>query len=258
MKKLSIIIPAHNEEKRIGKTLKSYSAHFENLRNQKEIDYEIIVIINNTSDKTEEIVKSIQENNTRIKYLNFKQGGKGFAVIQGFKEELKGNSDFIGFVDADMATPAEEYSKLFFSIRNYDGAIADRYLPQSKVHPPVTFRRIVVSRIFNFLIRSILQIPYKDTQCGAKIFRKEAVGAILHNLTMSQWAFDVELLYILKKNNYYIKSSPTIWIDKEFSKINFWKAGPWMFLGIMRLRLLHSPLKQFIRVYDKLIGFIPR
>lgn len=257
MDKISIIIPAHNEEKRISKTLEHYSLHLENLRNEVKIEYEIIVVINNTKDKTEEIVKFAQKSNSRIRYLNFRQGGKGFAVIEGFKEALKGDSDFIGFVDADMATSPEEYSKLFFSIRNYDGAIADRYLPQSTVYPPVTFRRIIVSRIFNFLIRSILQLPYKDTQCGAKIFRREAVKAMLQHLTMSQWAFDVELLYILKKNGYYVKSTPTIWIDKEFSKINFWKAGPWMFLGIIRLRLLHSPLRQFIRVYDKLIRFIP-
>ena len=258
MKKLSIIIPAYNEEKRIGNTLNNYSSHFEDLGKTAALDYEIIVVINNTSDRTEEIVKSIREKNRRIRYLNFKQGGKGFAVIEGFKEALKGNSDFIGFVDADLATSAEEYAKLFFSIRNHDGAIADRYLPQSRVYPPTTFRRIVVSRIFNFLIRSILQLPYKDTQCGAKIFKRRAVETMLPHLTMSQWAFDVELLCVLKKNNYSIKSAPTVWIDKEYSKINFWKAGPWMFLGIIRLRLLQSPLRQFIRIYDKFIGFIPR
>ena len=75
---------------------------------------------------------------------------------------------------------------------------------------------------------------------------------------MSQWAFDAELLYHLHKQGYKIKSVPTKWYDKEYSKINFWRAGPWMALGVVRLRLLNSNLKSFVRIYDKLIRFIPK
>lgn len=258
MATLSIVIPAYNEEKRIGNMLSNYSLYFENLRKNENLDYEFIVVINNTSDNTEEIVKSAQKKNPRIKFLNLKPGGKGFALIQGFKEAFKSNSKFVGFVDADMATSPEEYARLFFLIKDSDGAIADRYLPGAKVYPPNTFRRIVVSRIFNALVRAILIFPYRDTQCGAKIFRKQNLEKILSDLTMSQWAFDVDLLYCMKKKGFKIKAVPTIWIDKEYSKINFWRAGPWMLLGVIRLRILHSPFRKFLKIYDKLIKLIPR
>ncbi len=258
MKKLFIIMPAHNEEKRIGRTLEAYSRYFEDARSRSILDYKILVVINNTQDKTEGIVRYFIKKNRCIRYLNFKQGGKGFAVIEGFKEGLKADYDLIGFVDADMATPPEEYANLINSISNYDGAIADRYIKGSKVYPPVTFRRLIVGRVFNFIIRSIMLLPYKDTQCGAKVFRRKALEKVIPRLSMSQWAFDVELLYHIKKNNFSIVSCPTKWIDREYSKINFWKAGPWMLLGIIRLRILNSPFKRFIRIYDKFIGFIPR
>src|SRR3972149_6124201 len=122
--KISIIIPAYNEEKRIGKTLQAYSKHFNSLAKGKNLDYEILVVINNTTDRTEEIVKKIQKKNKRIKYLNLKQGGKGYAIIEGFKDALKRKNELIGFVDSDMSTPPEEYARLALQMKNYDGIIA--------------------------------------------------------------------------------------------------------------------------------------
>ncbi len=256
--KIAIIIPAYNEEKRIGKTLDVYSSYFNKLKNKKIIDYEIIVVINNTKDRTEDIVKEYKKANQNIRYLNFERGGKGFAVIEGFKDAFKRNNDLIGFVDADMATLPEEFYKLILQIGARDGVIADRYLKDSRVFPPVTFRRLIVGRAFNYFIRAVLFINYRDTQCGAKLFKRSALEDILPRLSMSQWAFDVELLYNLKKEKYKIISVPTKWIDREYSKINFLRAGPWMALGVIRLRILNSPFSIFIKIYDKLLGFIPR
>ena len=86
--KISIIIPAYNEEKRIGNTLQVYSAYFESIRKLKSLDYEILVSINNTTDKTLEIVKKFQKKDKRIIYLNLPKGGKGYAIIEGFKDAL--------------------------------------------------------------------------------------------------------------------------------------------------------------------------
>jgi len=256
--KISIVMPAHNEEKRIGKTLDKYSEYFEIQRKRKKVNYEILVVINNTTDKTEDIVKSVQKKNKRINYLNLKPGGKGFAVISGFKDALKKDYDLIGFVDADMATSPEEYWKLIENIGKYDGIIADRYMKGSKVFPHPTMQRFLARKVFNFVIRSFLLLPLNDTQCGAKIFKKRVLEKVMPLLTMSQWAFDVELLYALRNEGFKIKAFPTIWIDKEYSKINFWQAGPWMALGVMRLRILNSPFRRFIKIYDKFIGFIPK
>ena len=247
MNKVSIIIPAHNEEKRIFETLKSYISYFENLKKNKILNYEILVVINASGDKTLEIVKSIKKEGGNLFYLNLKKGGKGYAIIEGFKESLKKKNNFIGFVDADMATSPKSFYDLIINIGGYDGIIASRYLKGSMVDPKQSFQRILVSRIFNFFIRSILFLPYRDTQCGAKIFTRKSISKILPTLSLSKWAFDVDLVYQLKKNGFSIKEIPTRWSDKEYSKVNFIKVGPMMALGVIRLRILNSPPKKFYK-----------
>lgn len=252
MIKVTIIIPAFNEEKRIGKTLVSYSNYFEKLKTMVKIDYEILIVINNTTDRTEEIVKSYQKLNKKIKYLNFKQKGKGFAVIQGFKEALRGGNNLIGFVDADMSTSPEEFYKLIKNIKNFDGVIASRWKPGAIIKTKQTVLRRVTSKGFNFLVRSILFLPYKDTQCGAKLFKREPLHKIVDSLGSTQWAFDIDLLYKLKKNKFYIREIPTVWEDRAGSTINLLKTPFKMFSSILRLRLLNSPFSLIVKAYDNL------
>jgi len=248
-------MPAYNEENRIGGTLQKYSDYYGRLRASNVLDYEILVVINNTKDRTEEIVRGYMHKNPNIRYLNFKQGGKGFAVIEGFKDSLKRDSELIGFVDADGATPPEAFYLLVRGIGDNDGIIASRYLKGSIVQPKPSFQRIISSRIFNILIRATLMLPYRDTQCGAKLFKREALIKTISSLSMSQWAFDVELIYQLRKKGFVVREAPTKWADKEYSKINFSKAAPFMALSIIRLRILNSPLKKAVYVYNKIINW---
>ena len=248
--KVSIVMPAYNEEKRIGRTLEVYSEYFERLKKEGKLDYEFLVVINNTTDRTEEIVLEHMRKNKRIRYLNLKPGGKGFAVLEGFKDALKRENEVIGYVDVDMATSPEEFWRLLREAENNSVVIADRYIKGARVYPPNTFRRLVVSRVFNILIRGLFFMPYRDTQCGAKVLKRRAVEKVLPRLKFSYWAFDVDLIYNLRKSGFRIKCVPTIWVDKEYSKINFWKAGPWMALGVVRLRLWNSPFRNFVKFYD--------
>lgn len=254
--KTGIVIPAHNEERRIGRTLEEYELFFEALRKEGKTDYEILVSINNSKDSTKKIVEGFRRRNKRITYIDLAKGGKGYAVIEGFKKLIVEKFDNIGFVDADMATSPQEYWKIVQKTEYADLVIADRYLKESKVYPPNTFRRIFVARIFNSLVRAMLLIPYRDTQCGAKVFKKESLAKVLPKISMSKWAFDVDLIYTSRKIGLKVIASPTIWKDKEYSKINFMKAAPWMLLGVIRLRIINSPAKKMIRVYDKFFKFI--
>ena len=237
-------MPAYNEEKRIGKTLKTYSEYFDGLTVEGKLTYEIVIVINNTTDKTEEVVRSVQKKNKKVRYLKFKRGGKGFAVMEGFRDALKRNNDLIGFVDADMATSPAAFHLLIENIEHYDGAIADRYMRGAKIIPSFSFRRIVVSRVFNFLVRSLFGFKYRDTQCGAKLFSRKCVEKMKDDLTITQWAFDIDVLYSSKKNNFKIKSVPTIWMEMEGSKLNIGRTSLEMFFAIMQLRILRSPFKR--------------
>jgi len=257
--KINIIIPAYNEEKRIEKMLERYCKFFGELKKIKELDYEVIIVINNTTDNTEETVKEEIKKYPEIKYLNFKQGGKGFAIIEGFKNSLSENNDLIGFVDADMATPPEAFYDLVKNINRYDGIIASRWMKGANTKRKFTKR--LISAGFNFIVRSLFLFPYKDTQCGAKLFKREVIEELVDELKITQWAFDVNLLYLCKKKKFKIKEYPTFWRDKKGSNItSIPKTSLQMFAGIIRLRLINSflepilrPVKFILRYGDRLL-----
>lgn len=248
MEKLVIIIPAYNEEKRIAGTLEEYGKFFTNLKKTKKLDSEILVVINNTHDLTEEIVKKYRKKYKIIKYLNFKQGGKGFAIMEGFKEALKDKKNsLIGFVDADMATGPKAFYDLVKNIGDCDGIIASRWIKGSIVKTKQTFLRRILSRGFNLITRAMFFMPYRDTQCGAKVFRRRILEQITPELNITQWAFDVNLLYLCRKKGFKIREFPTIWEDKHESKLEIAKIPFQMFSGVLRLRIINSPFEPLAR-----------
>lgn len=258
IKNVSIVVPAYNEEKRIGKMLEAYSDYFGKESLRGVVKCEILVVINNTTDKTEEVVKSFCKKDKRISFINLKRGGKGFAVREGFKKALEGKPDYIGFVDADLATPPSSFYTLIDNIGGREGVVASRYLKESKIYPSFTFRRLVVAGIFNFMVRSMFLFNLTDTQCGAKLFTRRAAKLIVKEVSMSQWAFDVELLYVLKKHNFKFSEVPTVWRDVESSKIRIVKSSFQMFLSLIQLRLINSPFKKLFKPLRPLIGILWR
>jgi glycosyltransferase involved in cell wall biosynthesis len=246
---ISIIIPAYNEEKRIEKTLKEYLKFFKEKRKEKEIkNFEIIVVLNGCTDNTLGVVEKYKCK--ELKILEFRESGKGFAIIKGFKEALKEKAELIGFVDADMATRPEAFYDLIKNINGFDGIIASRYVKGAVVKPKQSLQRIIASRIFNLLIKALFLMHYKDTQCGAKLFKREIIEKVIDKIGITQWAFDVDLLHKIKRHGFKVKEHLTIWSDREYSKINFMKAGPRMVLAVIRLRIINSKFKFLIRAYD--------
>lgn len=237
--------------------LESYGEFFKKKKCEKEIDdFEILVVINNTTDRTEEIVKEFCRRHKEIKYLNFKEGGKGFAIIKGFKDALNRNNEIIGFVDGDMSTPPEAFYDLIKILKNnkrIGGVIGNRWDKRSILKTKQPLLRRFVSRGYNLIVRALFLFPYKDTQCGAKVFRKEIIEKNIHKLITIGWGFDIALLFCLKKEaNAKIISIPTIWNDEKESHINLKKIPLVMFLSAIRLRLVHSPFNFVVRFYRKL------
>ncbi len=252
MEKISIIIPAYNEEIRISNTIESYYNFFKKLKKKKKLDFEILIILNACTDTTPEIVKKYSKKYKEVRHLEFEQGGKGFAVIEGFKDSLKNEKNsLIGFIDADMATIPKAFFNLIENINDYDGIIANRWKKNSEVKIKQSILRRILSRGFNFLVRSIFMIPYTDTQCGAKLFKAKSMKKIAPEINITNWAFDVEILYSFWKKGFKIKEHPTIWEDRVGSKINVVIVPLKMFIGISRLRLLYSPFNFIVRAYDK-------
>jgi len=250
MKKISIIIPAHNEEKRIEETLKDYFVFFEKLKKKNILDFEIVVVLNGCIDNTKKAVERYK--NKKLKILEFEKPGKGSAIINGFKYSLKKDFDLIGFIDADGATPPEAFYDLIKNIKSFDGVIANRWDKRSKIKTKQTVLRRTMSRSFNLIVRSLFLFPHQDTQCGAKLFKRELIEKILAKLGSSEWNFDVDLLFYARRERAMIKSLPTEWNDKKESKINIRKTPFRMFFSALRLRLVHSPFKFILRFHSKL------
>jgi len=249
--KISIIIPAYNEEKRIGRTLEKYCNFFREKAKKKKFKFEILVVLNGCKDNTLGVVKRYKRKYKEISYLNFEKAGKGFAIIEGFKSAIKNKFDLIGFTDADLATPPEAFYSLLENIGEYDGIIGSRWIKGAKIKREKILRRIL-SRGFNFLVRSFLFLPYQDTQCGAKLFKRRGIEKIIERIKSTRWAFDPNLLYLLKMEGFKVKEHPTTWCEEEGSKIRAVGSSVQMALAILRLRLMYSPLKFIVRAYNLL------
>ena len=236
--------------------LESYGSFFEEKRKNREInDFEILIAINGTTDRTEDVVKLFSKKYSRIRYIDCgKLDAKGLAIIEGFKDALKNKDNrLIGFVDGDLSTPPEAFYDLIKKINGYDGIIADRWDKRSVVTPKQSYFRRFISRGYNLIVRALFLFPYADTQCGAKLFKREVLEKNITKFGKSKWGFDIVLLYCLKKeSNAKITSIPTIWHDEIGSHINIKRTPIRMFASAMRLRLSHSPFNFVVRLYRKL------
>jgi len=151
-----------------------------------------------------------------------------------------------------MATSPESFFELFSNIKKKDGIVASRYINGSIVNPPQNVTRVIASRIFNFIIRALFLLPYRDTQCGAKLFKRGPIEMVMPKISSMRWVFDVDLLYQMKREGYNIIEFPTFWSDKEYSKVNFKSAGPSMILALFRLRILNSKFEKIIKLFEKI------
>jgi len=247
MPKLSIIVPACNEEERVERTLLQYIYFFSK---KMPSQYEIIVIPNHCHDRTVEIVSRLSWKYPFLLFKEFSEKiGKSGALIEGFKLAKGG---LIGFTDADNSGPPESFYKLVRELQDFDGAIGSRWLPESEIKIKQPFLRRLFSRSFNFLVRFLLRLKFYDTQCGLKVFKKEALHEIIPLLGKTQWAFDIDLLYKLKRNNKKIIEIPIKWDDDPRTRLNLKNAPIRMFLSLIRLRLMYSPFKFIILIYDRL------
>ena len=242
--KLSIIVPAYNEEKRIANTLEKY---FDFFSKKYGNGFEVLVMMDGCTDKTPQIVKEFSKRHRQVKYENhLGKLGKGIAIVNGFK---KAKGDIVSFIDADGSTEPPDMYRIINELENshYDGAIASRYVETSSVTVKQKIMRRIVSRGFNIMVRLLFGLPYRDTQCWAKAYRKYVVKNIINDIGITEWVFDVNILYAIHKKGYVIKEVPITWKNQEGSKFKMRMTVPMMFLALIRFRLKKSPLGKYIR-----------
>jgi glycosyltransferase involved in cell wall biosynthesis len=242
--RLVLLIPAHNEEQRIGPVLREFAEHF---RRHYPGHFRIVVVLNGCRDRTEDVVRAAAAEYPEIGYLNFPERiGKGGALIEGLK--LAPEADLIGYVDADGATGPAAFLKLVALAPQADCVIGSRWLPGAVLHQRQTWLRRLFSRAFHLLVQVLLRLNIKDTQCPAKVLHRAAVEAVHDALQIADLAFDVNLLYVLKRRGFRILEVPIEWTDKLGSKVtqSLLRSSLVMFLSVVRLRLVYSPLYRWL------------
>lgn len=218
----SIIVPAYNEELRIKKVIECLIDEFPG--------QEIIVVCDGQDD-----TPKIIADNPDIRLLIFhKRLGKGGAIIEGFKAST---GDKIGFVDADESVSSKDLKGMFEALGEVDGVIASRRLFSSKILVEQPFNRRLASKGFNLLVRILFGLPFKDTQCGAKVFMRHAICDIIGELETSGFEIDVEILWKLRNKGYIVIEYPITWSHSLGSKFKLSNAYA-MFVSLIKIRFL--------------------
>jgi dolichyl-phosphate beta-glucosyltransferase len=229
MLKLSIVIPMYNEEYRISKTLYKIISYLD----KEKYDYEIILVDDGSKDQTLNVIRKLTNDRIRI-ISNTKNNGKGYVVRQGIMAAKK---EWILFSDADLSTPIEELETIKNYIHSHDVVIGSRALKDSNILVYQPFYRAWSGKIFNLIVKLLAVRGIQDTQCGFKIFSKDAAQKIFSKQRLNGFGFDVEVLYLARKYGYKIKEVPVTWIDDANTKVGLFKDSIRMFADILAIRL---------------------
>lgn len=242
----SIVIPAFNEESRIIPTLLDW-VNFLNL--YPNMNYELLVIMDGCTDHTLDVVSDFCTNENSILPLFYPTKlGKGGAILEAFKK-CRGN--FVFFTDADGSLPVTEFPKFIKALKTHDFVIGSRYFDGSLFLNTLSFSRFVASRIFNALLKLLFPKlkQIRDTQCGAKLLRKEVVDVVCDELLITDFAFDVNLILSALNAGFSFRELPVQYNHVELdSKVSneLFKTGFKMFFSIVRLKLFYSWIRPIL------------
>jgi dolichyl-phosphate beta-glucosyltransferase len=227
----SIVIPAYNETARIERALSSVSGCIR----ERGWDAEVLVVDDGSIDNTASLVEAWARRHPEVRLIrNGQNRGKGYSVRNGM---LRAAGEIVMFTDADLSSPIEEAERLFAAIHSgADVAIGSRWLIGKRiVHKQPLYRRIF-GRCFNALTRSIMRLPFADTQCGFKAFRREAAQLVFGLQRIERWGFDPEILFIGIKRGLQITEVPVTWGHDERSRISYLRDGMQMLLELAYVR----------------------
>lgn len=233
---LSVIIPAYNEEERIGSTLDKIKKFL----SEKDYASEIIVVDDGSGDATcREVEKRQTPSGSSIKLLKLKKNkGKGAAIKKGI---LTSAGEIVLFSDADLSTPIEELDRLIGNIGDRcDIVVGSRSIKEAKVMVHQPWYREGMGRIFNLFVRLILLKGIMDTQCGFKLFNGNVAREIASEMKIDEFCFDVEMLYLAHRKGYRIKEKGVSWLNSPQSKVRIVNSSLSMFLDLFRIKKLHG------------------
>ncbi|MFC1517584.1 dolichyl-phosphate beta-glucosyltransferase [Candidatus Margulisiibacteriota bacterium] len=233
--KLSVVVPVYNEKKRITKTIEESLQYFR----KNEPDFELILVNDGSNDSTLEIIQRFAKNNAEIKIVSYHPNhGKGYAIQQGLQ---KAQGDLALFMDADLSTPLHEYKLLKDNLNagKLDFVIGSRVKDESDIEIKQPLYRRFVGRIFNLLVRIIALPGIKDSQCGFKLFTRKTYRLLIQKQTIFGFSFDVEYLYIARKNDLKFKEIGVKWSNDFNTRVSVLSSAPTMLINLFKIKWRH-------------------
>ena len=234
--RLSIVVPAYNEESHIGPTLSELLRFARNRFGTAEI----IVVDDGSTDRTAPIVQEIaggrDGNVPRVAVLSHTRNlGKGAAVRTGV---LAASGDIVLFTDADLSAPIDEAALLIEPILRdeCDIAIGSRALDRRLIGVRQSRFREMAGRVFNWLVRMCTRLTIRDTQCGFKAFRRSVMEPVFRAARVEGFAFDVEILYLARRRGLRIREIPVRWNHVEQTKVSLLRDSARMFRDVLAVR----------------------
>jgi dolichyl-phosphate beta-glucosyltransferase len=227
---LTIIVPARNEEHRLPDSLAKIAAFVA----AQPYAIELIVVDNNSSDRTPDIVRAFAADHPYTRLIHEGRRGKGSAVRAGI---FAGRGDYLFMCDSDLAMPIAEVNKFLPPQREgYDVAIASREGPGARRHGEPHYRHLM-GRVFNLMVQVIALPGINDTQCGFKCFRRQVGRDIFDCQTMNGFGFDVEILVIARRQGHHIVEVPINWYYNPGTSVNLWRDPFRMVREVLKVRL---------------------
>ena len=227
---LSIIIPSYNEELRLPATLERIAAYLSTYAREAEI----LVVDDGSKDGTAAVAESLRNTIPTLRVIsNGANRGKGYSVRRGM-QEARGRIAL--FTDADLSAPIEEAGKLIDALETYDVAIGSRAMDRSLITVHESRFREFAGIIFNKIVQSVLWLPFVDTQCGFKAFRRERCGIIFEQQTIERFGFDPELLYLARHHGLRAVEIPVRWGHSPATKVSMLHDSIQMFIDIFTIR----------------------
>ncbi len=213
--RLSVVVPAFNEEQRLKITL----PHLIKDVNRRFLDYEIIIVDDGSHDETSNIVKEAIKTNANVRLISYRHNmGKGHAVRTGV---LAARKDYVLFCDADLSTPFRESAKLLRAIEaGNDISIGSRARKETRILRRQPLYRVLMGKTFNKLVRLLAVSGINDTQCGFKCFKSSIAKDIFRDCQINGFSFDVEMLHIARKRGFSIKEVGVLWKNDTLSKVH--------------------------------------
>lgn len=228
---LSIIIPVYNESRQIEGTLKKVHQFFIS----KNFDFEIIVVDDGSSDETAGLVLNLAKLLSGVQLIRLPRNiGKGGAVKAG---ALVARGKWILFLDADLSTAPEEFDKFVSLMPNYDIIIGSRAMVGAVIKVHQSWWRENVGRWLNVILRLWLGLPFRDTQCGFKLFNQKT-KPLFSEQRLAGWLFDAELLYLASRQKFKIKEVPIVWSHDPTSTVRLVQTFD-ILRDLWRIKKLH-------------------